>query len=236
MSFEHKHNENNQEDNNDGHDHNYSFNCGVEGPSDDPAVLRERSKQRRNMVASLLLAQGVPMLLGGDEIGRTQGGNNNAYCQDNPISWYDWTHRDDEFLKFVQALTEVRRRFGEIRCRHYIHGIDEADHHGLDAISWYHWEGRAMRPGDWRAHDQYAVGLLLHGEEVFDDPDASLIYVFFNGAREALTAKLPDVPRPGCWQLTLTSAVDDALSPGSPIVDQLVIEELSIYVFNFENT
>ena len=101
VSYNEKHNEANGEDNNDGESHNRGWNCGVEGPTDDPAINELRARQQRNLLTTLLLSQGVPMILGGDEIGRTQGGNNNAYCQDNEISWFDWDNVDAELLEFV---------------------------------------------------------------------------------------------------------------------------------------
>ena len=101
VSYNEKHNEANGEDNNDGESHNRSWNHGVEGSTDNPAILEVRARQQRNMIATLMLSQGVPMLSGGDEIGRTQAGNNNGYCQDNEISWLDWEHTDDEILEWV---------------------------------------------------------------------------------------------------------------------------------------
>src|SRR5690606_4815090 len=110
VSYNEKHNEINQEGNRDGHDHNLSWNCGVEGETDDPRIRCLRERQRRNLMATLLLSQGVPMLLGGDELSKTQRGNNNAYCQDNEISWLDWNLTDDErrFLAFTADLLRLR--------------------------------------------------------------------------------------------------------------------------------
>ena len=111
VSYDQKHNEANQEDNRDGTDDNESWNCGAEGPTDDPAIQQLRERQKRNFFATLLLSQGVPMMCGGDEIGRTQGGNNNAYCQDNPISWFDWnvTKAQAELLDFVKHLIAIKK-------------------------------------------------------------------------------------------------------------------------------
>src|SRR6185295_2324427 len=104
VSYNEKHNEANGEDNRDGESHNRSWNCGTEGPTDDPGVISLRARQQRNFMATLCLSQGIPMILAGDEIGRTQGGNNNAYCQDNDISWVDWQHADGELLAFTASL------------------------------------------------------------------------------------------------------------------------------------
>ena len=109
VSYNEKHNEANGEDNQDGTDDNRSWNCGVEGPTDDPEINALRARQQRNFLTTLLLSQGVPMLLGGDEFGRTQSGNNNAWCQDNEISWFNWDEADPELLEFMQQLIRLRR-------------------------------------------------------------------------------------------------------------------------------
>ena len=136
VSYNEKHNEANGEDSRDGESHNRSWNCGAEGPTDDPAILAMRARQQRNFLTTLLLSQGVPMLLGGDEIGRTQGGNNNAYCQDNPISWYDWATADQSLLHFTRSLLRLRQRH-PVFCRRRwfqgrpIHGS------GVSDIGWF---------------------------------------------------------------------------------------------------
>ena len=122
VSYNEKHNEANGEDNRDGENHNRSWNCGVEGPTDDPEVIALRARQQRNFLATLLLSQGMPMLLGGDEIGRTQHGNNNAYCQDNEISWFDWDHVDGALLAFTQRLIDFRRAHPVFRRRRWFQG------------------------------------------------------------------------------------------------------------------
>src|SRR4029079_12526375 len=122
VSYNEKHNEANLDDNNDGENHNRSWNCGVEGPTDDPDVLELRSRQTRNFLTTLLLSQGVPMLCGGDEIGRTQQGNNNAYCQDNEISWYDWEHADTELLGFARDLIRLRSSHPVFTRRRWFQG------------------------------------------------------------------------------------------------------------------
>jgi glycogen operon protein len=109
VSYNDKHNEANLENNQDGHNHNLSWNCGVEGPTDNPEIVALRERQKRNFLAMLLLSQGVPMILAGDEIGRTQQGNNNAYCQDNEISWFDWNSIDEPLLDFTRRLIAFRK-------------------------------------------------------------------------------------------------------------------------------
>ena len=144
VSYNDKHNEANLEDNRDGTDDNRSWNCGVEGPSDDPEVNALRARQQRNFIATLLLSQGVPMLLGGDEIGRTQHGNNNAYCQDNEISWYDWNVDGDG-----EALLEFTRRMIELRAEHPVFRrttffAGDTDEGGLPDVFWFRPDGRRM--------------------------------------------------------------------------------------------
>jgi isoamylase len=133
VSYNEKHNDANGEDNRDGDNDNRSWNCGAEGRTDDPDVVPLRARQQRNLLATLLLSQGIPMLLAGDEIGRTQGGNNNAYCQDNDISWVDWQHADHDLLAFTASLITLRRSHPVFRRRHYflgrpIHGAGITDH------------------------------------------------------------------------------------------------------------
>ena len=149
VSYEHKHNEANKEDNRDGSDDNNSLNCGVEGPTDDPAILERRRLLRRNQLASLLLAQGVPLILAGDEAGNSQGGNNNAYCQDDEIGWVNWSGlgNDDDMTEFVGGLTRLRQRFPQLRSRHWLEGR-KAD--GTHDIQWLRPDGAEMKDEDWK--------------------------------------------------------------------------------------
>ena len=166
MSYNEKHNEANKEDNHDGSDNNSSWNCGAEGPTDDPEIAGLRRRQMRNFLATLLLSQGVPMLLGGDEFGRSQGGNNNAYCQDNEISWLDWEGMGDEgkaLLSFARKLIALRRahivfhrhRFflGEI-----IPGTEVKD------VVWLRPDGAEMSEADWGNTQAKALAVRLSGE------------------------------------------------------------------------
>ncbi len=196
VSYNDKHNEANGEENRDGESHNRSWNCGAEGPTDDPDVLRLRGKQKRNFLATLLLSQGVPMLLGGDEIGRTQQGNNNAYCQDNEISWFDWSTADEELLSFCRDLIQYRREHPVLRRRRWfqgrpIHGSEIKD------IAWFNLEGEVMAEEDWGLGYAKSLGLFLngeaipnpnpHGEPVIDDN----FYIIFNAHHEPLDFTLP---------------------------------------------
>jgi glycogen operon protein len=165
VSYNNKHNDANGEDNRDGHNHNLSWNCGVEGPTDDPAIRALRALQKRNLAATLLLSQGVPMLLAGDEIGNTQGGNNNAYCQDNPIGWLDWNMSDEDRaqLEFVRRLVQLRRRHPAFRRRAFFEGRPLRGSR-LKDIVWLTPEGSEMSEEEWQHNFARCVGVLLSGQ------------------------------------------------------------------------
>jgi glycogen operon protein len=169
VSFNEKHNEANGENNADGESHNRSWNCGVEGPTDDPAVRELRERQKRNFLATLVLSQGVPMILGGDEMGRSQDGNNNAYCQDNEISWYDWSEPDENLalLGWTRRLMDFRRQHPVFRRRRWfkgraIRGSDVTD------IAWFNPDGAEMTEKQWNEGFAKSVGVLMNGEELPD--------------------------------------------------------------------
>ncbi|WP_208426609.1 MULTISPECIES: glycogen debranching protein GlgX [Salinibacter] len=169
VSYERKHNEENKEGNEDGHDDNHSTNCGVEGPTTDPEVIERRERRKRSIMATLLLSQGVPMILGGDELSHTRRGNNNPYCQDNEISWYDWTldEREQKFLAFVQRLTAFRQEHPSFRRRHFLDPVDESD--GSGDVLWWHPDGREITDGDWHDEGLHAFGYLLRGQNLAPD-------------------------------------------------------------------
>lgn len=205
-----KHNEANLEDNRDGHDHNLSFNGGVEGPTDDEEIRAQRLKSRLNLLSSLLLSQGTPMLLAGDECGRTQQGNNNAYCQDQPLAWFDWALMETEqvTLRFVRRLTALRQARSEFRRETFF------DPHGHEVV-WWHPEGRPMMSSDWR-EDAHALGQRL-STVTADQGDLLLLWNAWSGAvRFAL-------PTDCGWLLILSSAQpDDGVAPvdgGAILVD-----------------
>ncbi|HEY0938843.1 MAG TPA: glycogen debranching protein GlgX [Steroidobacter sp.] len=168
-AYEQKHNEANLEGNRDGHNHNLSWNCGAEGPSDDPAVIELRERQIRNLLATLLLSQGVPMLLAGDEFARTQFGNNNAYCQDNEISWVDWqaAERRSWLTAFVRQLLTLRRYAAGLRRDTFLKGARQVDREHKD-ISWRHPQGHELTAGDWHDPNARAIGVLIG--HAFTDP------------------------------------------------------------------
>jgi isoamylase len=165
VSYNEKHNEANGEDGNDGESYNRSWNCGAEGETSDPRILALRARQQRNFLATLMLSQGVTMLLGGDEIGRTQGGNNNAYCQDNEISWYDWSAVDSGLLAFTTRLIELRRDHPVLRRKHWFQGRPIR---GTLDLGWCKPDGTEMNDEDWDSSRVNAVGVFLNGEAITD--------------------------------------------------------------------
>lgn len=196
VSYNEKHNEANGEGNRDGESHNRSWNCGVEGPTSDPKINMLRDRQKRNFLATLFLSQGVPMLLGGDERGRTQRGNNNAYCQDNEITWFDWTHSDKALLEFTRGLIQLRKQHPLFRRRDWfqgrpIYGSDIFD------IKWFTPEGEEMSEEDWRVGYAKSLGVFLNGaamesadrrgKPVVDDS----FYLLFNAHHKPLDFILP---------------------------------------------
>ncbi len=203
VSYNQKRNWANGEGNRDGVDANYSWNCGVEGPTDDPGVLALRRRQARNLIATLLLSQGVPMLQAGDEFLRTQQGNNNAWCQDNAVSWVDWTlaAANADFLRFVREMTALRRRHPALRRRQFFHGNGDVEWHGTEP----------GRP-DFTANSR-TLALTLDGRKTGREPDCDF-YLAFNAWQEALPFTVPPAPQRRTWR----RAVDTALAPPLDIV------------------
>jgi isoamylase len=188
VSYERKHNHANGEDNRDGHEPNHSRNWGAEGPTSDTAVLGRRRAVRRSLMTTLLLSQGVPMILGGDEIGRTQGGNNNAYCQDNGVSWYDWTSVDGEFLDRVRALVAFRKAHPLLALRRFL------DREGSAIARWWHASGRDMRREDWTNPNERVVGL-----QILERDGSDTILLVFNPTERPCTFVLPPLPDGKGW-------------------------------------
>jgi glycogen operon protein len=213
VSYNQKHNEANGESNNDGENHNLSWNCGVEGPTDDPAVQALREQQKRNFMTTLLLSQGVPMISGGDELSRTQLGNNNAYCQDNPISWYDWNFdaTRQDFLDFVRFLIRFRRSQPVLRRRRFFQGrsIRGRD---LKDISWFTPVGREMDDASWSAHFVRTFGVRLSGEETHELDEmgeplhGDTLYVAFNAHHERVRFVLPQHDPKDRWERVIDTA------------------------------
>jgi len=222
VSYNDKHNEANGEGNRDGHDHNLSWNCGAEGPSDDPAINGLRERQKRNLLATLLLSQGVPMLLAGDERGRTQRGNNNAYCQDNEISWVDWTPSParERLTEFTRILIVLRRSHRIFRRRDFfqgrpLHGSEVKD------IQWLKADGAEMSDQEWEHEQARCLGVYLAGGSLneadrfglpaFDDD----FFLLFNAHHEDIAFTMP--PAGGTWHGVIDTANEDGLARGEPV-------------------
>ncbi len=222
VSYEQKHNEANGENNRDGHDANFSWNCGVEGPSNDPAITKLRDRQKRNLLATLLLSLGVPMLLAGDEFGRSQGGNSNAYCQDNETSWLDWQdiRPEDEALRgFVRYLTGLRRQHRVFSRPRFFRGevVSEA---GLKDITWVTQGGIEATDYDWGNHVALSLGYVLCGAagEFYTpggqrDIDESFL-VMMNAYYDDLPFYFPHLPIPLVWEALVDTAEPTGLAKG----------------------
>jgi isoamylase len=170
VSYNEKHNEANGEDNNDGESHNRSWNCGVEGPTDDEDISALRSRQERNFLTTLLLSQGVPMICHGDELGRTQGGNNNGYCQDNAVTWIDWANADTDLLDFTRTVSALRAAHPVFRRRRFFSGkpVGRRGQRGLPDIAWFAPDGDEMTGEDWGAGFSKSVAVFLNGQGIPD--------------------------------------------------------------------
>jgi len=215
VAYERKHNEANGENNHDGEDHNRSWNSGVEGPTTDPTILELRARRVRAMLTTLFLSQGVPMLTAGDEFGRTQRGNNNAYCQDNDISWIDWSAADRELLEFVTHLSELRQRNPIFRRRRFFEGQpvqgDTGDHE--PDIAWYTPAGTRMSNDDWRVGYARTLAVFLngsgpHGKDNGKNGDSEESFlVLFNANREEMAFTLARELCDDSWLVALDSAL-----------------------------
>jgi isoamylase len=237
VSYNEKHNEANGEDNRDGESHNRSWNHGVEGPTDDPAIKELRARQQRNFLATLLLSQGVPMLSAGDEIGRTQQGNNNAYCQDNELSWINWAEADLDLLYFTVSVLAFRRAHPVFRRRRWFEGRPL---HGQDVrdIAWFTPRGVEMSDEDWNVG--FAKSLMVYlngkaipsrgprGEEIIDDT----FLLCFNAHFETMSFRLPDAQFGRRWHRVIDTADPDLRDPIGAIADhgELRVIDRSIVV------
>ncbi len=223
VSYDHKHNAANGEDNRDGESHNRSWNHGVEGPTDDAKIVDLRARQRRNMLATLLLSQGVPMLLYGDELGRTQHGNNNAYCQDNELSWVDWASADGDLTAFVAAASRLRRAHPTFRRRRFFRGSPVRDvGDPIPDISWLTTAGTEMTHGDWDSSYHRAFAVFFNGEGINErddrgEPISDVSFLLCFNAHDAdLAFCTPPAEYANAWEVVLDTGL--AALPPSPEV------------------
>ncbi len=213
VSYNEKHNQANGENNQDGANDNYSWNMGAEGPTDDPAIHRAREVQERNLLATLFLSQGVPMLCGGDEIGRTQNGNNNAYCQDNEISWYNWKldERQRRLLAFTRKLIALRTAHPNLRRRRFFQDR-EVRHSSLKDIAWYRNNGEEMTQEQWDAGWMRSIALMYNGNtlDVVDDMGLPIFddsfLILLNSYHDCVTYTLPPSPKGRGWILIMDTS------------------------------
>ena len=218
VTYNERHNEANGEDNRDGHSHNRSWNCGVEGPTNDRAVNELRHRQMRNMLATLLLSQGTPMLLAGDEFARTQKGNNNAYCQDNEISWFDWslTEENEHLIRFVRKLTALRRKYPILRRSRFLSG-EMNEELAIKEIMWVNAAGTEMHEEHWNDDLMKCFGMILDGRAQESGirqrgHDATML-IIFNAYHDVVQFTLPGTTDSAFWLLLIdTNQPDDALT------------------------
>lgn len=221
VSYNEKHNEANGEDNNDGESHNRSWNCGAEGPTDDAEINELRGRQQRNFITTLLLSQGVPMICHGDELGRTQGGNNNGYCQDNEITWIDWAQADTGLLEFTATVSALRARHPVFRRRRFFSGkpVGRRGQDGLPDIAWFAPDGTEMADDDWGTSFAKSVAVYLNGhgipgrdargQRVLDDS----FLLCFNAHYEPIEFVLPTEEFGARWRIVVHTGSADSAPP-----------------------
>jgi isoamylase len=236
VSYNEKHNEANGEDNHDGSDDNRSWNHGVEGPTDDPGVNALRARQQRNFLATLFLSQGVPMLLGGDEFGRSQRGNNNAWCQDNELSWFRWSEADEELTEFTRRLIALRQAHPVFRRSRFLSG-HEIKGSGLPDVWWFRPDGRRMTQKDWQRPDAHTLGVFLNGAEITeraphgDEIDDDSFLLLFNAYGDEITFTLPTRRFGARWALELATSTELVPGPIWTARSQVALEGRSLALF-----
>ncbi|MFV0458382.1 MAG: glycogen debranching protein GlgX [Actinomycetales bacterium] len=233
VSYNEKHNEANGEGGMDGESHNRSWNCGTEGPTEDPEILALRARQQRNLMTTLLLSQGVPMIAHGDEISRSQSGNNNVYCQDNEISWMDWDLGDEQvsMLRFTQKMVALRQKHPVFRRRRFFKG--RADHGGetdLGDIAWFTIRGEHMTEQDWTNGLARSMAVFLNGDAIPEpDPFGQRVvddsfYFLLNAYYEPLDFVMPPAEYGAEWTVVIDTATDDAEALVIPAGDSITVQ------------
>ncbi|MFB9862218.1 glycogen debranching protein GlgX [Rufibacter immobilis] len=238
VSYNEKHNEANGEDSKDGDDHNRSWNCGAEGPTDDQWIIDLRNRQKRNFLATLFLSQGVPMLVAGDEMSRTQGGNNNAYCQDNEISWINWQHADKSLMEFSKKLIHFRQNHPVFRRRRWFKG-SEIEGLGVEDIAWFLPTGHSMSMEHWDQDHAKSLAIYLNGRGVHTrGPKGEILiddsfYVIFNAYHDSLEFTLPAEKYGSQWEVAIDT-FRDQVEPEQPAIynagDSFLVEGRSVLV------
>ncbi len=234
VSYNERHNEANAEANRDGHNANFSYNNGIEGLTDDATICSLRERQRRNLLATLFLAQGTPMLLAGDELNRSQQGNNNAYCQDNAIAWFDWSalERETEFLDFVQRLIKLRTDYPLLGRDRFVHGEEKFAVTDFADIEWFHVDGKPMSDADWQDPQRHILAMLLAGdvspagtESIENTTNASLLIVL-NAYSNPVSFTMPKTRH--AWHCVFTTT---GTEPSATALSRQVIEPRSVQLF-----
>ncbi|MFK8163272.1 MAG: glycogen debranching protein GlgX [Lewinella sp.] len=242
-SYNEKYNSANGEDNRDGESHNISWNCGTEGPTDDPKINALRSKMQRNMLSTLFLSQGVPMLTMGDEYGRTQGGNNNAYCQDNEISWFNWnwTEEQRKLYEFTSALIEVRKENPIFHRRRFFNGRKMEDN-TLGDILWINATGTEMTQQDWSDSRTRSLGMILNGEAMieFDEQGTrvkdDIFLLILNAWREGVNFTLPGVKNLTHWECVINTEKDSIpIDEETPANTEIILAPRSLSLYRLKN-
>ncbi|THG28614.1 glycogen debranching protein GlgX [Naasia lichenicola] len=238
VSYNEKHNDANGEDNNDGESHNRSKNFGAEGPTDDPAILTLRARQQRNFLATLLLSQGIPMILHGDELGRSQGGNNNTYAQDSEISWVHWDRADEPLIEFTAAVSRLRKDHPTFRRSRFFNGrpVEDEENAPLPDIVWFKTDGNQMAPKDWDSGFGKSVGMFLNGNgirqrdsrgETMTDVD---FLVIFNAHDGDVDFTIPKQGDHRSWDIVIDTAGKTADSEPKVSGETIVVEPTSLLV------
>lgn len=239
VSYKNRNNLANREGNNDGHHSNFSDNNGAEGESEDPQILQLRARQKRNFIATLFLSQGTPMLLAGDELGRTQLGNNNAYCQDNEINWIDWQQICDEgrYLQlFTAYVISLRKRLPLFTSKIYIHRPDEPEQKDIGSVRWFNASGEEMREEQWREQHVRILGWLLENNAFVnrEDSEKSMLLLLFNAHNEQKTFCLPSHPGVSKWLCLLDTCQCDGISDDAylAVESEVVMPQKSMRVLS----
>jgi glycogen operon protein len=241
VSYDHKHNEANGEDNRDGANDNISWNCGAEGPTDNPEILELRERKKRSFLATLFFSQGVPMLLAGDEIGHTQQGNNNAYCQDNDITWLNWDldERQEAMLEFVQRIIQIRSEQPVFQRRRYFHGRAIEGEAAPD-LAWLGVDGAEMTNDAWNNGFTKCLGLVLFGDSVDVDEhggeiSGDTLLILFNGDHGApIPFTLPELEERRPWELMLDTSDPAAEADVFDAGQQYPVQPSSLALFRLQ--